>query len=504
MARIAIAGFQHETNSFSPVDADWQSFLRTTSWPGLIVGADVKPAIAGMNLALAGFLAAAETGGHEATPILWANATPSGPVTDEAFERITAILISRLADLAAVDAIFLDLHGAMITQTYRDGEAEILRRVRAIVGDAIPIIAALDLHANTSPAMTSLVDALVPCRTYPHTDLAETGIRAHAILAKLLGRRKMVQRAYWQPDFLIPIQAQTTHIQPSRRLYEQAAQIEADFGLLSLSLTLGFGPSDTPHCGPAIAGFGYEQEAVDVAVAQLAGLLRAAEAEFRQPTLLADAAVARAMGIGRPGRPAVLADLQDNPGAGGTGDTTGLLAALSEAEARGAVLGVLYDPAAAAEAHAAGVGSRLTMSLGGKRGGAGSVPLVCEVTIEQVANGRFRGTGPMYGGAEMDLGSMALLTLSSGPKVIVGSVNTHTADQSILRHLGIEPIEQRIVALKSAVHFRADFEPIASEVIVVQAPGACAADHHAYPYQHLRGGVRLMPSRSCQFQQSRE
>jgi microcystin degradation protein MlrC len=492
--RIAVAGFQHETNSFSPVPADLASFRRATSWPGLTVGADLFPAVQGMNLAIAGFVAEARRAGIATAPLLWANATPSGPVTDEAFEHVMALMLEALAKTMPVDGVFLDLHGAMIGRSHPDGEAEILRRVRAVIGRSTPLIASLDLHANVSPEMVSEADALIPCRTYPHVDLEETGMRALAVARRLMAQHAPVHRAYWQPDFLIPIQAQTTQMEPARELYREAARIEASRDLLSLSLTLGFGPADTPRCGPAVAAFAANERDAQEAVAELAALLMAAEPRFGQPTLAPREAVARAMRSGRAGRPALLADLQDNPGAGGTGDTTGLLAALVAAKAEQAVLAVLHDPQAAAAAHAAGAGASLHVMLGGRRGGPGSVPLAADVVVERLGSGEFSGTGPMYRGARMSFGPMALLRTHAGPRVVVGSVNSQCADQSILRHLGIEPASQRMIALKSAVHFRADFEPIASEIILVEAPGANAADHRSYRYRHLRPGVRLMPN----------
>jgi microcystin degradation protein MlrC len=494
MTRVAIAGFQHETNSFAPVPADFEAFRRAAAWPGLTIGGDVLASIEGMNLALAGFSAKARAAGDEIVPLLWANATPSGPVTSDAFERIMALMLSGLKDAAAVEAVFLDLHGAMITETHLDGETEILRRVRATAGPSVPIVATLDLHANVSPTMVDTAQALLACRTYPHIDLAETGARAHAAMKRLLARPAPIQRAYRQTDFLIPIQAQTTHLEPARSLYREAARIEQERGLLSLSLSLGFGPSDTPHCGPAIAGFGWDEASVDAAVEELAALLRAAEPRFKQPVFAPSEGVARAVSVARPGKPAVLADLQDNPGAGGTGDTTGLLAALIEAEVAGSVIASLCDPEAAKAAHAAGVGKRLHLMLGGKRGGPGSIPFAFEGTVERLGSGSFRGTGPMFGGARMELGPMALLAHPAGPGIIVATVNAQCADQSILRHLGVEPSAQKVLALKSAVHFRAAFEPIASEIILVAAGGANAADHNAFPYRHLRPGLRLMPS----------
>lgn len=495
MARIAVAGFQHETNSFSPVAADYAAFVQRTSWPGMTFDDAVREAVWGMNLAIAGFLEAATHAGHATVPVLWANATPSGPVTDHAFETIASALVSRIAHQGPWDAVYLDLHGAMVTASYLDGEAEILRRIRAVIGEHVPLVVSLDLHANVSPEMVALADCLSSCQTYPHVDLADTGRRCLSILQALWagpGPRPLC-KAYLQPDYLIPIQAQTTFLEPAASLYEFARILKDQYPLIEASLTLGFGPSDTPHCGPAISVVGHAQDAVDRAARAMLQRLQEARSRFNQPLYSPEAAICRVSAMEGSGGPVVLADLQDNPGAGGTGDTTGLLSALAAASCAGCVLGVLYDPESAALAHRTGAGNAATFTLGGKRGGPGSVPYTTEARVLHLAQGPFRATGPMYGGALMDLGKMALLQLPQGPKVVIGSVNTHTADQSIFRQVGIDPATQKLVALKSAVHFRADFQPIAREILVVSTPGTNAADHHHYQYRNLRPGVQLMP-----------
>ena len=188
-----------------------------------------------------------------------------------------------------------------------------------------------------------------------------------------------------------------------------------------------------------------------------------------------DAAVLRAMQRGEPGAPVVLADTQDNPGAGGNGDTTGLLAALLARRAPGAVLGLLIDPASAAQAHVVGVGRRAIFALGETSGVPGHTPLGGEFAVRALGDGRFTCTGPMFQGFRMELGPMALLE-KDGVRVVLASSKCQAADQEMFRHLGIEPRRERILALKSSVHFRADFEPIAREVLVVVAPGPAKAD----------------------------
>jgi microcystin degradation protein MlrC len=204
--------------------------------------------------------------------------------------------------------------------------------------------------------------------------------------------------------------------------------------------------------------------------------------------------VAQALRVaGNAHRPVILADTQDNSGGGGPSDTTGLLEALIAGGARGAVLGLLNDPQTALRAHEAGEGAMIRAELGGKSGMIGHRPLAGDFRVLALGDGRFTGTGPMWGGARMELGAMALLE-TAGVRVAVGSRAMQAADQSIFRHLGVEPAEQNILALKSSVHFRADFQPIAEEILVVEAPGPCAADPSKLAFTKVRPGLRLKPA----------
>ena len=187
----------------------------------------------------------------------------------------------------------------------------------------------------------------------------------------------------------------------------------------------------------------------------------------------------------------VLADTQDNPGAGGNGDTTRLLAALLARRAPGAT-GAVDRPASAAQAHVVGVGRKAIFTLGEISGVPGHKPLGGEFSVLALGDGRFTCTGPMFQGFRMDLGPMALLE-KDGVRVALASRKCQAADQEMFRHLGVEPKRERILALKSSVHFRADFEPIAREVLVVAAPGPAKADPTMFSWKRLRPGLRLKP-----------
>jgi microcystin degradation protein MlrC len=242
-----------------------------------------------------------------------------------------------------------------------------------------------------------------------------------------------------------------------------------------------------------VVAYGAEQAAVDDAADTLAGEIEAKEADFVGRVWEPEAAVAQAMARAKGAKkPIVLADSQDNPGGGGNGDTVGLLEELVDQGAQEAALAILCDPEAAAAAHGAGEGAELSLALGAKSGLPGHAPLEATFRVERLGDGRFTGTGPFYKGARMELGPMALLRLG-GVRIVVGSRKVQAADQAIFRHLGVEPSEQKILALKSSVHFRADFQPIAEEILIVKAPGPNVLDYTELDYKNLRPGLRLMP-----------
>ena len=493
MARIAVGGLQHETNSFAPQPATFEMFVQTDGWPGLCRGPTLLEVLAGINLPIRGFIDRARELGHTPVPLLWASATPSGPVTEDAFERLTSMLIDELRRAEPFDAVFLELHGAMVTEHLEDGEGELLDRVRARIGDR-PLVASLDLHANVSERMVQEADFLHAYRTYPHVDLAATGARCAEHLDRLLRSGRRPAKAHRKPPFLIPVPWQCTLIEPARGLYGGMQSLERETAS-NLSVCLGFPAADIADCGPSVLAYADDQTRADALADALAEALEAAEERFAGEIWSPDAAVARAMAAPL-GRPVILADVQDNPGAGGTGDTTGLLAALVRQGAKQAVLATICDPEAAARAHAAGAGARISLALGGRFGPAGVTPFEGDFLVERLGDGRFQAMGPMYRGSRMELGPMALLRIvdpRAEVRVIVASRKVQVADRAILHHLGVDPAGHRILALKSAVHFRADFQALAGDVLLVEAPGVMPWDPAHLPFRHLRPGLRLRP-----------
>jgi microcystin degradation protein MlrC len=493
--RVAIAGFQHETNTFAPFLTTYDMFEAAGAWPAMQSGSDLIQALAGLNVPISGFIA--EASDFELLPVLWAAAEPGGYVTDDAFDRIADLIIKGIAAADNIDAVYLDLHGAMVTQSHDDGEAELLRRIREVVGKDLPIAVSLDLHGNMSAEFVERASMTTIYRTYPHIDMAETGARACKLLRQQLISGQPYASAWRQLDFLIPIQAQSTRRQPGGRLYGLLDGLTGG-DVASVDFVLGFPPADVPACGCSVFAYGTEQAAVDAAADSLLAALKGAEDELHNPLIPADQAVAKAMLIAdAASRPVLIADAQDNPGAGATGDTTGLLRALINGGAQRAILGMLWDPETAAAAHAAGQGAKLEVALGGKFPQFDAGPLMLKMHVDALSDGQFPFTGPMYGGAQAHLGLMAALRIVddvADVTVVVGSNRAQNADQAIFRHIGIDPAVQSIVCVKSAVHFLADYEPMAETVIFAESPGANPCQLDRIPYTRLREGIKLGPN----------
>jgi microcystin degradation protein MlrC len=475
-ATIFVAGFHHETNTFAPSPADWAAFTSGAGYPGYARGDAMLAQMAPTSTALGGFVAEALEHGWALQPSVWAGAMPSNRVTAAAFERICTEIVDDLRR-GSVDAVFLDLHGAAVAEGVDDAEGELLARIRAIVGPVMPVVASLDLHANVTARMLALTSAMTAYRTYPHVDMRETGRRAARMLARRLvpaapERARHAERV----PFLLPLNAQCTLMQPAASVIAQIVQIEAQHDV-ELNFAMGFSAADFAECGPVLFGYGIDPARVRDAVEQAIAL-----------ALQADA-------------PVVIADTQDNPGAGGDANTTGLLHALLQADAgtrlQGRVaLGLMFDPDAARAAVAAGVGATIALRLGRAvptwSAALTEPPVEASVRVLAVSDGVVEMHGPMTAGATMQLGPSACVELQ-GIKVLLASAKAQMLDLDLYRYLGVEPARMKLLVNKSSVHFRAAFAPIASHILVAKAPGPMAADPGDLPWTKLPAGTATRP-----------
>jgi microcystin degradation protein MlrC len=500
MTRVLIAGYQHETNTYAPSLADWAAFNRGDSFPAFVRGPAMREALGGINMPVAGFMDAARRHGWTLVPSCWAGAIPSSYVTRDAFERIAGAIcedVLAARDQGGLDAIYLDLHGAAVAEHADDSEGELLARLRRLVGPALPIVASLDLHANVTRRMLALADALVAYRTYPHVDMADTGERAAGLLTRRIaaGAREPMQSR--RLPFLIPLNAQSTWQEPARRLYDELEAIDRDLGTVS-SFCMGFPAADFDECAPMVWSHGESAgKAADMLFAGAAD-----PAPWQLEILPARDAVVRALALAeRETRPVVVADTQDNPGAGGDSNTTGMLHALLGQGAGkrfpGQVaLGLMFDPAAARAAHEAGIGAELDLALGTAvptfTGQASDPPVRGRFKVLALADGVCTLAGPMMHGLTVRLGPSACLEID-GIRVAVVSGKKQLLDRALLRMVGIHAEQLRIVVVKSSNHFRADFQPIACRVLIAKAAGPMAADPAELPWKKLPAGIRRRP-----------
>lgn len=484
MIRVLVAGFLHETNTFAPSAARWENFKNGEGFPRMHVGSEVLD-LASVNIPLGGFVLDADPE-WELLPVIWCAASPSGPVESSAFERVTGIITEACAEQRP-DAVYLDLHGAMVSEGHTDGDGEILRRVREVVGDDVPIVVSLDLHANISDLMLRTADAMVAYRTYPHIDMAETGRAAAALLRRIIAGERL-SMSVKHIDFLIPTISGSTMSGPAQKAYGMLSPV-ADTAAV-LSIAMAFPASDVRECQPCVFGYGVDQEELALAVENVATAIHDLETEFGLDALPTELALDEAVRSVRAGEsPVVIADTQDNPGAGGDATTTGLLRELIKRDLASSALAAMWDPEIVRAAVAAGKGRVVKVRFpGSSTPGDGAFTETFEVA--GITDGRVHFDGPMMHGNDLAVGPSVLLRRGNVHVV----VNTHKAqimDRNQFRAAGIHPEEQDILVVKSSVHFRGDYTGIARRIIVALAPGPFPADPAALPWRNLRPGVRL-------------
>ena len=453
MTKIAIAGFQHETNTFAPTMARYEHFVNGGGFPAMTRG-DAILNFRDINIPAGGFIHTAEGLGHELVPIIWTAATPSAHVEQATFECICDEIIAGL-QAAQADAVYLDL------------------------------------HANVTQAMFEHADVLCAFRTYPHVDMARTGSRCAQILDEMLRGVRYVKTLKRLP-FLISINGQCTFLDPAQSAYALLDSLEQETGA-HLSFAPGFPAADFAECGGAVWGYAQDEVALQDAIVPLLDFVLDHEADWAVDFLSPDEAVTKAMALAAEHQQTVvIADTQDNPGAGGDSNTTGMLKALHAAQAQNAAIGLIADPQVVQLALQAGVGNRFTAALGEQSGVAGDSALTAEFVVEAVCDGKCRYDGPMMLGVEADVDSTVRLGLD-GIQIVVSSGKAQMLDRNLFKMAGVIPEEKAVVVVKSSVHFRADFQPIAAAVLVAKAPGPMMADPADLPWQKLNPHIKTSP-----------
>lgn len=460
--RIAMAGCSHETNTFCPQPTSLESFVR---WRGARIATESS----GTDTVWGGFVDTARALGCEPVAVYTADAVPSGTIVRDAYETIKRELLSELSAAEPFDAIALNLHGAAVAEHIDDVELDLCRAVRALAGPR-PVAAVFDLHANLSQAMCDELDIVVGYRTYPHIDTRECGALAvRRLVARVAGEPRAAVYLATIP-MLLPVTNTTRD--PGAAANRACARVETRDGIVDCTLFHGFPYADHQLAGASVACTARDVFDARAGAEFVAKWLWTHRDDFRVQSLdPAGAVEAARVELAARGAPVVINETDDNPGGGAPGDGTRLLRALIDAGFPPATVcfGFVWDLETAERAHAAGVGSRIDVRLGGKHDGLHGDPIEATATVLALSDGRWT-LKLMGAGSRINLRASALLRLA-GIDVVVTSRRQQTFDDGCFEIHGVDIADYDIVALKSSNHFRAFFEPRATAIVTADGGG---------------------------------
>ncbi|MEQ1881761.1 MAG: M81 family metallopeptidase [Burkholderiales bacterium] len=482
--KFVIAQMQHETNTFSPVPTPWEAFGNN----GPLLGEAAAEAVRGTNFAMAAFLDLARDAKAEVvTPIAaWAN--PSGPVDGLAYDRICKIICEAVSK--GCDAIFLDLHGAMVVADRTDdGEGTLLEKIRA-VAPKTPIAVSLDLHANVTNAMVRNCNVMTGYKTYPHVDQYESGRLAGSILLRMLkGEVKPVMT--WGNAPLLAHTLRQNTAEGAMKDFVDAARAAEKNGLLAASAFGGFQQADIHDAGLSVITIADgNAKAAETACNTILDVAWSQKEDFiyRGRPLLEAIAEAKRLGE-QSGGPVLLLDHADNCASGATQDTMHVLREALRQGLSGIAVAPIRDPQAVAQMIAAGVGARITLPVGGKmdmpairRKGE---PLELSGTVRTITDGEYTITGPQFTGMRCYMGRTAVLDTGTA-QVVVTERNQEPWDRGVFESVGIDPARSRYLLLKSRMYYRPVFLPIAKGAVLCDGVGVGTSDWTQFEYKKLR------------------
>ncbi|MCG3199608.1 MAG: hypothetical protein GHCLOJNM_04132 [bacterium] len=478
--RAAIAGFLHESNTFSSEATTLRQFEEAS----LHRGQSLIPVWEEAHHELGGFIQGCRDHDFEIVPILAAWATPAGPVARNTYEEIVGDMLSGVARSGRIDGLLLALHGAMVAEGFPDADGETLGRLRAALGPELPIILSLDMHANISERMIENATATVVYRTYPHLDQRERGLECARILDRVLRCGGRPVQALRKPPMLIHIVRQYTGSGAMAELMEDVARVGEADGILSASFAPGYIYADVPEmgCSAVVVANG------DCSLAdRMADRLERFAWDRREPlnARLPDPATAVRIAAETPGLVSLM-DCGDNIGGGGPGDSTHLFAEILRQELSPALV-VLYDPTSAAQCRAKGVGAMVEPVVGGKTDDRHGQPIPIRGMVRLLAEGRFTEPEPRHGGLKFfDQGLTAVVDTEAGHTLVLNSLRVMPTSLQQLLSLGIDPGLYNVVVVKGATAPRAAYEPISARVIPVDTPGITQAGPESFVYHNRR------------------
>lgn len=483
--KIVSGGIQHETNTFATVPTTLEDFQRDSECGEDLQGGELLHKMyLGTGTIHGGYLDEAAARGIEIEPVLNVRAQPAGPVQQNAFQHMLQLLLDRIGAAGPCDAVALDLHGAMVTEDEEDAEGTIIDAVREQVGPDMPIVVTLDLHANITSKMAEKSDCLIGYDTYPHVDMNERGREAIGLLERVVSGQVKPCQAFRQLPLMTMPPMQCTLRQPMGGLIDELHELEQREGVLTATIAMGFPFADIRDAGVStLVTTDGDQEQAENQVEELAERVWALR-DALQPQLTTIEDVMSFVRAGAEGL-VIFADGSDNPGGGAPCDGTVALRAMIAAGFQGGVVGVLFDPETVQRAVEIGEGNEGEFSIGGKTDTMHGETLKTRARVQKLGTGEFTFRGPMRRGCPGNLGAMAVLTVG-GVEIVLASRRMQLLDNEMIRIVGVEPSEKRLLVVKSAVHFRADIGPLASMIFDADTPGIHRPDFEGFDYHRVR------------------
>lgn len=477
MTTIAIGGIMHESNTFSDTRTDYGAFSQT--FARYLINAWSET-----HHEMAGFIQGASQYDYTAYPTLMASATPAGPVTDDAFDRLTEMLIQHLKAAPKHEGLLLALHGAMVAESYPDGDGEVLRRLRDAFGRDFPIVVTLDQHANVSEQMVAESTALVIYKTTPHIDQRQRGLQAAELMMRILRDEVTPTQALAKPPMILNILYHNTSVPPMEPILTAAKQLETRADVLVASVAVGYPYADVSEVGPSFVVV--TDDNPQLAQTEADGLSDMLWDVHEQLTLdLPDAAQAVAQATQSEQHPVILVEMGDNIGGGSPGDSTFVLAALQRQGASGFVV-VLCDPEGVQTCIQAGIGADVALNVGGKADNLHGDPVAIQGKVRLIHDGQYEETQPRHGGQRYhNQGLTTVVAVEDSLVVLTSRRQTPFSLQQLLS-LGIDPTEMRMIVVKAAVAYRAAYEPIAGQIIEVDTLGLTAVNPLHFEYHNVR------------------
>lgn len=481
--RVAVGGIGHETNTFAAGRTGLNDFRSRA----FLAGERLLRHARASDSAIGGIIDGLEARRVEIVPLLFASAYPGPIVSRSAFSSLVSDLTGRLRDAVArghLDGVILSLHGAMVAEGADDAEGALLAAIRRIIGADVPLVIVLDFHANISASMVQNANLLIGYDTYPHLDTRERGLEAVAHWETMHRTGNRPERLVRALPMLVPLPAQRTTPRTAwTNLLARAHELEQERGIIAITVAGGFPYSDVAFAGPSIViACDHADRRIERYADELALILWNEREAFVEPMLTIPQAVDAAVGLGA--GPVVIADTGDNPGAGATGRDATLLAELVDRAVERSIVAAIPDRVAIAHAYSAGIDGAFELSLP-----VGGWPdwrmRRFAVTVVRLADGVFTNGGPMASGAITRIGRTALVS-AEGVLVMLCEEPVQVIDPAIFTMIGLDPIELRILGIKSSVHYRAGFAPIATAMIDADCGGLSSSALERFPYRKLR------------------